>query len=111
MEIDITYGGNSLEIELPDPHRLDAADVSSRVAEFLDANGAKGADALHLEELFPRMVRGIVGCEQGCPADAQRLVHEGFHDYSLQYVEGGILKASLEVFDGERLEIRMFPEF
>lgn len=110
MDIDVELNGDSLPIQVENPFGMDTEEVVRRISEFLEPRGVQ-PDGLRLPELLPRMVRGIAGCEQGCPADAQRLVHEGFHRYSLQYVEGGILKASLEVFDGKRLEIRMFPEF
>jgi hypothetical protein len=57
------------------------------------------------------MVRGVAGCEGGCPSNARSLVRAGFRDYHLDYVEGGILTAAREVAPGERLVIKIFPEF
>jgi hypothetical protein len=68
-------------------------------------------DGLALEELLPRMVRGVAGCESGCPANAKSLVRSGFRDYRLEYIDGGILTAARDVAPGERLEIKIFPEF
>jgi len=110
MDIDITYNGESLPIQLDNPYQMDTEKVVSRIAAFLKPLGAE-TDTLKLNELLPRMVRGIVGCERGCPADAQSFVRTGFHDYRLEDVEGGILTAFRDMEVGSRLEIRMFPEF
>ncbi len=57
------------------------------------------------------MVRGIAGCEAGCPADAKGFVSRGFRDFTLEYIEGGILSAKAATRNGKTLHIRIFPEF
>ena len=110
MDIDVHFMGNTLPIKVKDPHRMDTAAVVGDIAAFL--NGDAGAtDNLYLHDLLPRMVRGVVGCEGGCPSNAKGLVRAGFRDYHLDYVEGGILTAAREVAPGRRLEIKIFPEF
>ena len=110
MDIDVHFMGRTLPIKLNDPHRMDTAAVVGDIAAFL--NGDAGAtDNLDLGELLPRMVRGVAGCEGGCPSNAKGLVRAGFRDYHLDYVEGGILTAARELGPGKRLEIKIFPEF
>lgn len=110
MDIDITFGGRSLPIKVENPHRMDTGAVVGRIGEFLAEDNVP-SDGLYLEELLPRMVKGIAGCERGCPADAQSFVRKGFRQYNLEYIEGGILQARCEAAAGGVLEIRMFPEF
>ena len=110
MDIDVDVNGDSLPIQIADPFQMDVDRVIQRIAEFLEPKGL-AVEPLRLEELLPRMVRGIAGCERGCPADAQSFVRKGFHDYKLEYIEGGILTAFREMATGGRLEIRMFPGF
>jgi hypothetical protein len=110
MDIDVHFMGRTLPIKLSDPHRMDTTAVVGEIEAFL--NGDAGSpDAMHLAELLPRMVRGVAGCEGGCPSNAKSLVRVGFRDYHLDYVEGGILTAAREVAPGQRLEIKIFPEF
>lgn len=110
MDIDVDVNGDSLPIRVDEPFHMDVDGVVQRIAEFLEPKGFT-LEALRLKELLPRMVRGIVGCEKGCPADAQSFVRKGFHDYRLEYIEGGILTAVREVAGSDRLVIRMFPDF
>jgi len=110
MDIDVSFNGESLPITVENPFRMDPAAVAGQIEDFLRERGAP-ADGLELEGLLPRMVRGVAGCEAGCPADAHRVVREGFGDYKLAYVEGGILTAARELDGSRRLEIRMFPDF
>lgn len=110
MEIDVSLAGDSLPINVENPHKMDTESVVSRIGEFLRQKGVSH-EKLALTELLPKMVRGIAGCEGGCPANAQSLVRKGFRDYRLEYIEGGILTAKYEVSPGTSLEIKMFPEF
>ena len=66
---------------------------------------------LILRGLISQMVRGIAGCERGCPADAKEFVHRGFKEFSLAYVEGGILTAKAVIGSNKELSIKMFPDF
>jgi len=110
MELDVHFKGRSLPLKVEDPFRLDPVAFAERIHAFLDGAAHKVGE-LHLAELLPRMVRGVAGCEAGCPADAKHLVRLGFRDYQLAYVEGGILTARRDLGAGEALEIRLFPDF
>jgi hypothetical protein len=57
------------------------------------------------------MIRGIAGCERGCPANAQDLVSSGHKGFDMQYVEGGILTARIVTADGSVLSLKLFPDF
>ena len=110
MDIDVKYGEAKLPLVVEDPFRMDVEAVSATIENFLKPHGLPSSD-LHLRELLPGMVRGICGCQNGCPADAQSFVRRGCRNYRLEYIEGGILKAVLDTRGGGPLEIRMFPEF
>jgi len=110
MELDIQFEGRSLGISIADPYRPDMNSLTRRIGEFLEVQGAapRGVD---LAGLLPRMIRGVVGCEEGCPANAKDLVEQGYGDFSLQYVEGGILTARAAIAGGKILTLKLFPEF
>lgn len=110
MDIDVNFQGRSLPIKVADPYRMDTRDVVHRITTFLDGETAAD-DGLALEQLLPQMVRGVAGCEGGCPADARWLVRRGFGDYQLNYIDGGILTAKRELTPDSFLEIKIFPEF
>ncbi len=57
------------------------------------------------------MIKGVFGCEEGCPADAKRLVSEGYGGFDLEYIEGGILKAQYSLNGSDTLTIKVFPDF
>lgn len=110
MDIDIAIGKKSLTLSVENPFHFDLAQLLQRISEFC---GEKGLDIkkFGIEKLIPRMIRGVAGCEGGCPSDAKSFVREGFGDFSLSYVEGGILKAVQPLDNGDHLEIKIFPEF
>lgn len=110
MDIDISIGKESLTINIENPHRLDLPRIMQDIVHF---GTKKGIDItkLGIEHLIPRMIKGVAGCEGGCPSDAKGVVREGFRNFSLSYVEGGILKAVHSSGNGELLEIKVFPEF
>lgn len=110
MDIDVKYGEATLPLIVEDPFHMDLETVSATIENFLKPHGLRPSE-LHLRELLPGMVRGICGCQSGCPADAQGFVRRGCREYRLEYIEGGILKAVLDTPDDCPLEIRMFPEF
>lgn len=110
MEIYVTYGNKSISISIENPFRMDASRIAQDLRGFLKRYGQK-ADSLNLEGLLLRMVRGVYGCEEGCPADAKRLVLEGFDLFELEYVEGGILSARCNLSNSGELNIKVFPEF
>ena len=78
-----------------------------------DFASSKGVDlgSLDIKGLIPKMVKGIAGCEKGCPADAKGLVSRGVRDFVLEYIEGGILSATAKTTDGTVISLKMFPDF
>lgn len=109
MELDVKMEKESLAIPIADPFSLDVEDVVKRVETFISANGVK-PNGLDLRGLLPKMVRGIAGCEGGCPANAREFVAKGFAKFELSYIEGGILAAKA-VVGGKELNLKMFPDF
>jgi len=110
MDIGVSIGSKSLTINVGNPDR---SDVSHVVKSIIDFGMEFGVDLtpLKIEKLIPKMIRGVAGCEGGCPANAKSLVREGFGDFSLSYIEGGILSASQTIGNGKTLSIKIFPEF
>jgi hypothetical protein len=109
MELDVSINKASISIPIDNPFRLDLDSILARIDEFLKSQGAalKGLD---IRGLLPLMVKGIAGCEAGCPADAQRVVSRGYANFDLKYVEGGILTATAKVGES-RLSLKLFPDF
>lgn len=110
MDIDVKIDKESLHIEVDNPYKVDVPQVAKEIHDF----GSKfGVDLLPLdiERLIPRMIRGVAGCEGGCPSDAMRMVREGFGAFKLEYVEGGILTAVQTLDDGKPIEVKIFPDF
>ena len=68
-------------------------------------------NGMDVRGLLPRMVKGIAGCEGGCPADAKDLVSRGFQRFEMEYIEGGILSAKAKDLNGRLIHFKMFPEF
>jgi len=110
MELDVSIGGESLSINIDNPFRLDVGGITKSIEELSARKGVK-LNGLDIEGLLPRMVRGIAGCEDGCPADAKSLVSQGHQNFEINYIEGGILSAKASLEDGNVLELKMFPEF
>jgi hypothetical protein len=110
MELDVTVAGKSLSIPIPDPFRLDLEALVVRIETHLASQGA-AASGLDFRGLVPKLVKGIAGCEGGCPADAQKLVSRGFTNFKLAYIEGGILQAKVKTGNGMDVSLRMFPDF
>ena len=110
MELDVTVAGKSLSIPIENPFHLDLASVTDQIESFLSSQGAS-ASGLDLQVLLPRMVKGIAGCEGGCPADAKSFVSRGFKNFELSYIEGGILAARAVTDNGKNVTFKMFPDF
>ncbi len=110
MELDVRLNGRSLSIAIADPFRLDLASIQGRINDFLGGQGVSPA-GLDIGGLVPMMVRGVAGCEAGCPADAKGLVARGYRNFRLEYVEGGILTAHADVPDGRTVVLKLFPDF
>lgn len=89
------------------------ADIESIHARIQDLAASKGDDvsSLDIRGLLPAMIKGIAGCERGCPADAKSLIAKGYKSFDLRYVEGGILTAQTKTQHGSVLSLKMFPDF
>lgn len=110
MDIDVSIGNESITINVKDPYRLEASQIAREIIDFGKKSGFDLAP-LGIERLIPRMIRGVAGCEGGCPADAKSLVREGFGDFNLSYIEGGILSAVYSFGNGKSLSLKIFPGF
>jgi hypothetical protein len=110
MLLDVIIDNDSLPIQIPDPFHPDLDGIAGSVDRF---TAAKGVDlsGLDVRGLIPEMIRGIAGCEKGCPANAKSLVAKGFPRFDLEYIEGGILSARASAGDGRSFSLKMFPEF
>ena len=110
MDLDIRIGNESLPVDIENPFKFDISAVINDIIEF----GNKHEVALtlfELDKLIPRMIKGVAGCEAGCPADAQNVVREGFGNFKLEYIEGGILTAIQMLENSKELEVKIFPDF
>jgi hypothetical protein len=111
MDVDISIGDESITVSsIENPYRYDSSQLMRSIMEFGDKAGIDLA-ALEVDKLVPLMIRGVAGCEGGCPANAQSLVREGFGEFSLTYIEGGILSAVYSRKNGEPLSVKVFPDF
>lgn len=110
MDIDISIGNETLTINVENPHNFNVSHVIKSIVDFGLKSGID-ITGLKIEKLIPRMVRGVAGCEGGCPSHAKSLVKQGLGDFSLSYIEGGILSAVHNLENGKPLEVKIFPEF
>lgn len=110
MDIDVKIDKESLHIEVENPYKVDVLQVTKDIHAFGDKFGVD-LKPLNIGNLIPRMIRGVAGCEGGCPSDAMRMVKEGFGKFKLEYIEGGILKAAQILENGKPVEIKIFPDF
>ncbi len=110
MEIDVSIDNESLSVPVSNPFRIDADGVVEKITEFAILKGAV-IDNLNIKGLVARMVRGIAGCEDGCPANALKFVAAGYNNFKLAYVEGGILIANTVTKNGKTISLKMFPGF
>lgn len=108
MEIEVLSGNKKQTIEVSDPYRADIKAIGEEIRNLV---GAERINGLDIEGLVKRMIKGVYGCEEGCPADAKSLVRQGYGPFKLQYIEGGILTAEVSIDGGETLSIKVFPEF
>ncbi len=110
MELDVRIDGEGISISIDNPFHLDIENIISRIDQLFAAKGTK-VNGLDIRGLLPRMVKGIAGCEAGCPANAKSLVEQGYRNFALQYVEGGILTATAKTSGGEKISLKLFPDF
>jgi hypothetical protein len=95
MEIDITAGKESCSINVENPHRIDSEMVMGKIITFGERAGID-LRALNIEQLISRMMN---------------LVREGFGEFRISYIEGGILSAVCSLRKGGSLSIKVFPDF
>lgn len=110
MILDVSLDKESFSIDIEDPFCLDVDAVAKRIEEFTASKNAP-LDSIDVKGLIPKMIRGIAGCENGCPANAKSFVEQGYKNFALRYIEGGILTAQATIGDEKTLHLKMFPEF
>lgn len=110
MELNIRLEKHSISLPVKNPFQLDLDSLVNQIETFVVSKG-DGLSGMDVRGLLPRMVKGIAGCEAGCPADAKGLVSRGFQNFSMEYVEGGILAAKATTKAGNSFVLRMFPDF
>ncbi|HMK42982.1 MAG TPA: hypothetical protein VK445_02470 [Dissulfurispiraceae bacterium] len=110
MLLEASFDGASASMPIADPFRPDLDGIIARIQELAASNHTSVA-ALDLRGLIQQMIRGIAGCERGCPADAKGLISRGYEGFSLQYIEGGILTAQTTLDQNKKLVLKMFPDF
>jgi hypothetical protein len=110
MELDVRLDKESMSIGIDNPFRLDLDSLVNQIEQFLASKGHT-LNGLDVRGLLPRMVKGIAGCEAGCPADAKSVVKKGHQKFKLDYIEGGILSATTEIGNGKMFSIKLFPDF
>jgi hypothetical protein len=110
MILDVLVDKDSATFDIGDPFHADISAIVGRIREFVHAKGAD-ISGLDIQELIPKMIKGIAGCEKGCPADAKGIVSRGFVGFELQYIEGGILSAHALLKHNRHFYLKMFPDF
>ena len=110
MILDAAIDKDSISIEISDPFHLDLDEVVGKIDRFASSKGIAIAGA-DVRGLIPAMIKGVVGCERGCPADAKGFVSRGYKDFHLEYIEGGILSARRSIGEGRFFYLKMFPDF
>jgi hypothetical protein len=110
MDLDIRIDNESLPVDIENPFRFDISVVMKDVIEFGNKNNV-ALEPYKLDKLIPMMIKGVAGCEAGCPSDAQNVVRQGFDSFILEYVEGGILTAIQTIENSKEIEIKIFPDF
>lgn len=110
MILDAIIEKESLSIEIEDPFKANVESITKKIEDFACSKSADIAGC-DIRGLIPRLIRGIAGCESGCPANAKSLVENGFKNFELKYIEGGILAAKAALEGGRSIQLKMFPDF
>ncbi|MBF0343899.1 MAG: hypothetical protein HQL06_06670 [Nitrospirae bacterium] len=110
MEIDISIDKESMALDVNNPYDFDVTKAKNGIVDFAKRHGAD-IEGLNIDYLLSRMIRGVAGCEHGCPADAKSLVNSGVGSFKLNYIDGGILSARCALSDNRKIEIKVFPGF
>jgi hypothetical protein len=100
----------SIAVPIEKPFQPDLDGIMENIERFA-ASKDVNLDGIDIRGLIPKMIRGIAGCEGGCPADAKGLVRQGYGNFQLKYIEGGILSADVSIGKGRTLTLKMFPDF
>ncbi|MCI4626057.1 MAG: hypothetical protein L3V56_08870 [Candidatus Magnetoovum sp. WYHC-5] len=110
MEIDVTIGDASMALDIENPYTIDMKKIMGDIDGFGKSCGVNIKE-LDVGGLIQSMIKGVAGCEHGCPADAKGLVYRGYGCFELSYVDGGILSAQCKLENGQKLFIKVFPGF
>ena len=110
MLLDVIIDKDSLPIEIPDPYHPNLDAIVGSIGRFASSKSAD-LSGMDVRGLVPAMIRGVAGCERGCPANAKDLVSKGFQRFDLEYVEGGILTATASAGSDRSFCLKMFPDF
>ncbi len=110
MILDVIIGDDEMTVEIGNPYKLDLDAILRRIKGFASSKGTD-VSGLDVGSLIPQMIRGVAGCEHGCPANAKDLVARGFGSFALEYIEGGILSARASTEKGTHFGLKMFPDF
>ena len=110
MLFEASIDTDSITIQIDNPFNYDLQQIFESLNQFVSSKGIN-IERHDLRSLIRKMVQGIAGCERGCPANAKQLVQEGFGDVALQYIEGGILSARIQIGNGSFLHLKLFPDF
>lgn len=110
MLLDVILDNDSVTVAIDNPFHFDIDSVMGEIEKFTSSKNV-ALSGIDVRGLIPKMIRGIAGCEGGCPANARNLVEQGFRNFELKYIEGGILSAKADIPGGTSLHLKMFPEF
>jgi len=108
--LDVIINDASVSFQIDSPFQADIDVLCSEIERFSSSKGTDIA-SLDVKGLIPKMIRGIAGCERGCPANAHDLVSRGYKGFEMQYIEGGILTARIMTPKGSVLSLKLFPDF
>ncbi|HXX80417.1 MAG TPA: hypothetical protein VEI46_02655 [Thermodesulfovibrionales bacterium] len=110
MVLDVIVNNSSISLQIENPFHPDLEAIMARI-ERAASSHAMDISGLDIRGLIPKMIKGIAGCERGCPANAKGFAAKGFKNFTLQYIEGGILSAHASMEDGKAVTLKMFPDF
>lgn len=110
MDLDVSIDNDSVSIHIDNPFRLNLDEIVESIEKFAAIKGCR-LNGLDIKGLLPKIVRGIAGCENDCPADALYFVSEGYKNFELAYIEGGIITAKAVTGKGNTIFLKMFPHF
>lgn len=109
MLLDVKIEKESMSIQIDNPFHCDVNGFAGQIEKFASPKGVDVSE-MGLPDLIKKMIKGIAGCEHGCPSDAKGFVRKGYQGFKLEYIEGGILSATAKVND-KMVDLKMFPDF